>query len=85
MLDQRIAELASRQYGLFSRPQILQLGVTERIIHRRLQSGRWRQLAPGVYSLPGFPATWRRSLWLGHSPSGRRPWSPTRRRPLSTA
>lgn len=64
MVDQPINELASRQYGLFSRHQVLNVGLSDRTIHRRVRSGRWHQLGPGVYSLPGFPASWLRSLWL---------------------
>lgn len=66
MPDQKITELASRQYGLFSRHQAFQLGATPRVVHRRLDSGRWQRVAPGVYSLAGWPPSWRRSLWSAH-------------------
>lgn len=62
MWDEAVAELASRQYGLFSRAQLLALGVTLKVIERRLQSGRWLVVAPGVYSLPGMRQSWRRDL-----------------------
>lgn len=66
MLDERVAELASRQYGLLSRRQVLALGGDDDIIRRRLGATRWSVLSPGVYSLPGWPPSWRRSLWLAH-------------------
>ena len=62
MVDEAVAELARRQYGVFARWQILALGVTATVITSRLQAGRWLQIAPGVYSLPGVPPSWRRSL-----------------------
>lgn len=64
--DMLIHELASRQYGLSSRLQALSAGCTPQLIKRRLASGRWVAVAPGVYSLPGWPDSWRRSLWLAH-------------------
>ena len=63
MSDTLIFELASRQYGLFSRAQV---GCDDELITRRLTSGRWLAVAPGVYSLPGWPDSWRRRLWLAH-------------------
>lgn len=62
MLDEALVELASRQHGLFSRPQALALGLTLRVIEARLRSGRWERIAPGVYGLPGASPSWRRSL-----------------------
>jgi very-short-patch-repair endonuclease len=64
--DDRIHELASRQYGLFARSQAFDLGITNEIVHRRLTAGWWTAAAPGVYSLPGWPDSWRRRLWLAH-------------------
>ncbi|MGH9179615.1 MAG: type IV toxin-antitoxin system AbiEi family antitoxin domain-containing protein [Acidimicrobiales bacterium] len=62
MLDQLLAELASQQYGLFTRPQATALGASPSLIIRRLEAGRWRVIAPGVYSLPGMQRSWRRDL-----------------------
>ena len=66
MSDQHIFGLAGRQFGLFSRIQAFDLGVTNEVIHRRLAAGRWVAVAPGVYSLPGWPDSWHRRLWLAH-------------------
>ena len=62
MSDQAMAELATHQHGLFARSQALAAGVTPRVMERRIRSGRWLQVTPGVYSLPGFAPTWRREL-----------------------
>lgn len=66
MLDQQIADIAARQYGLFSRAQVLALGPDNHLIHRRLAAQRWLHLEPGVYSLPGWPDSWRRRLWCAY-------------------
>ena len=62
MVDEALADLACRQYGLFSRAQALGLGLTERVIDRRVATGRWLVVARGVYALPGAVGSWRRSL-----------------------
>ena len=66
MLDEEVAELASRQYGLLRRAQAFDKGATNAMTYRRLAAGRWLQLAPGVYGVPGWPWSWHRSLWLAH-------------------
>lgn len=66
MSDAAIHELASRQYGLFSRQQVFALGGSDDPIRQRLMADRWLAVAPGVYSLPGWPDSWRRRLWLAH-------------------
>lgn len=62
MVDQLLADLARRQYGLFSRAQALVLGASPGLVDRRLGGGRWVVAAPGVYGLPGVPASWRREV-----------------------
>jgi hypothetical protein len=66
MSDDAIHALASRQFGLFSRLQANELGFPAHIVHQRLAAGRWLQVAPGVYSLPGWPDSWHRRLWRAH-------------------
>lgn len=70
MLDDAIAQLASRQHGLFSRRQVSALGASHSFIAHRRDHRRWLQEAPGVYSLPGFADTWRRRLWVAHLDAG---------------
>ncbi len=66
MVDSVVTAIARGQYGLFSRIQVLAAGGDDKLISRRLQFGRWLRLAPGVYSLPGWPDSWRRSLCAAH-------------------
>lgn len=66
MVDHVIAKVASGQYGLFSRAQVLGVRGDDDLIGRRLAAGRWHHVTPGVYSLPGWPTSWRRSLWTAH-------------------
>ncbi len=66
MVDERVNELAGRQYGLLSRAQALALGASDDLIKQRLGAGRWIRMSPGVYGLPGWPDSWRRTLWLAH-------------------
>ncbi|HWW53873.1 MAG TPA: hypothetical protein VNY84_08890, partial [Acidimicrobiales bacterium] len=70
MLDEALAAVASRQYGLFSRLQVLEVGGNDRIIHVRLASGRWLREAEGVYGLPGWPKSWWRRVWRAYLASG---------------
>lgn len=50
------------QHGVFSRAQAMERGATEATIQRRLATGRWDRLSPGVYRLSGCPSSWRQSL-----------------------
>lgn len=49
--ERRLAELAAGQDGLLTRPQLLEAGLSESAIGRRLAAGRLHLLAPGVYAL----------------------------------
>lgn len=66
----RTNELAHRQHGVFSRQQALELGYSLGQIDRRLATGQWTALLPGVYRLAGAPETGRQAavaacLWAG--------------------
>ncbi len=61
--DVRIARLAARQAGTFSRAQALAVGMTDSSILRRIRSGRWTVLLPGVYLLSGVPPAWHSEVW----------------------
>jgi hypothetical protein len=61
-VDGAVAGLAERQFGLFSRAQVLSAGGTGSLIDRRLRSTRWLKVAEGVYGLPVWPDSWRRRL-----------------------
>jgi hypothetical protein len=44
------SELLDLQYGVISRGQALECGISEDAIRVRLRNGRWRRLAAGVYA-----------------------------------
>jgi len=69
-VDVAVADLAERQYMLFSRGQVLTAGGDDALIRRRRQSGRWLSPGPGVYALPGARTSYLRSLWLAHLTAG---------------
>lgn len=48
--DALVAGLASRQHGVVARRQLLDLGLGERVIDRRLSRGSLRRLYSGVYA-----------------------------------
>jgi len=58
-LDQRIAAIASRQHGVFSRRQAELCSATGDKIRWRPRTKRWEPIYPGVYRLAGSPRTWR--------------------------
>ena len=71
-VEQRLSDLATAQYGLFSRRQVLDLGGDDELIRRRLRQGRWDRALPGVYELPGHHRTHLRDLWIAHLAMGPR-------------
>ncbi|MGH2759115.1 MAG: endonuclease domain-containing protein [Actinomycetota bacterium] len=54
-LDQRLAALARRQYGVVSRDDALRLGLTAEAVRRRVRSRRWEEVYPRVYQAAGCP------------------------------
>ena len=61
---ERCLRLAALQFGLLSRPQALSLGMSESAIQRRIASGAWVVVHPGVYRIAGAPASWRASVMV---------------------
>lgn len=62
--------MATRQYGVFSRRQVIALGVTVGKLRHRTQTGRWETLLPQVYRIGGTPSSPRQAamaatLWAG--------------------
>src|SRR5437016_1482122 len=47
----------------FSRAQALVCGVTSDMVDRRVASGLWQRVYPGVYRLAGVPTTWQQALF----------------------
>jgi very-short-patch-repair endonuclease len=57
------ARLTARQHGVLSRRQALEIGFSPSTIDRRLRSGSWIRVLPGVYRLATAPASWIQQLW----------------------
>ena len=58
----KIVTLARRQYGVFTREQVLAAGMTVRAIEWRLKRGDWELAYKGIYRLPAFPNSWEQRL-----------------------
>jgi hypothetical protein len=58
-----ILHLAARQHGVVATRQLLELGVSLRIVEGRERSGWLRRLYRGVYAVGGSRLTWR-GRWL---------------------
>jgi very-short-patch-repair endonuclease len=63
-IDQRIAAIAARQHGAFTREQAFTAGASDRFVTRRLAERHWVRPASGVYALASSPGTWRRQCKL---------------------
>lgn len=63
--DAQLAELASRQHGVFTRAQALEAGLSERQIDRRLNQGLLLRVHRGVYRGAGTPLTYRARVMAG--------------------
>lgn len=59
-IDRRVVMLAMRQHAVVGRSELLDAGLTERMIDHRLHRRFLRELAPSTYALDGYPATWQR-------------------------
>lgn len=75
--DDAIAELARGRHSVWSREEATAIGLSTRAQHRRVQSCRWREVLPGIYSYPGPELTWEAKLtaallWLPGSVACRR-------------
>lgn len=62
VIDDRLAATATHQHALLTRPQVFAAGGNDGTIHRRIRSGRWERVLPGVYAIAGVPWTHRRRL-----------------------
>jgi very-short-patch-repair endonuclease len=60
--DQVLASLAARNHGLITRTQALAAGVSRTGIARRLRSGEWIRVYPGVYRIAAVPVSWRQQV-----------------------
>lgn len=63
-VDDAVAAMAAEQHGTFARWQLLERGIDPGYVDRRLRTRRWQRAAPGVYQLPGVPASPEQRLWI---------------------
>lgn len=61
-IDTAVDEFFARQYGVITLAQAQRAGFTHRMVQRRVESGRWRQLANGVYAVSSAPRNWQQRL-----------------------
>jgi predicted transcriptional regulator of viral defense system len=67
---ERTLSILRAQYGVLSRAQALDAGMSARAVDRRTESGRWEVVLPGVYRAAGVPQSWHQSVlsacfWVG--------------------
>lgn len=62
MRRERLAGLATRQFGLFTRAQALALGLSAKEIDYGARVGRWVRVYRGVHLMAGAPASKQQSL-----------------------
>lgn len=60
--DAAVDPYFAHQYGIITLAQARRAGMTSRMIERRLESGRWRHVARGLYAVASAPRTWYQRL-----------------------
>jgi hypothetical protein len=60
--ETRLAEMARHQWGVFSREQALEAGLSVWSIHRRLAAADWVEVCRRVYRHTGGHASWHQSV-----------------------
>jgi hypothetical protein len=68
--DRAIADLASRQHGVFDDAQLRELKATHHEMRLRVESGRWRRLYEGIYTFAGVPLSWQGLLFAAQLAGG---------------
>ncbi|GIE83983.1 type IV toxin-antitoxin system AbiEi family antitoxin domain-containing protein [Actinoplanes regularis] len=66
----QLDETTRRQHGVVTRQQALQGGISADVLHRRVRTGRWQRLMPGIYATfsgrpPPAAARWAAILYSG--------------------
>jgi hypothetical protein len=56
---ERVAGRARKQYGLITREQAYELGMTPAQVAHEVATRRWVRVASGVYRINGTPLTWK--------------------------
>jgi hypothetical protein len=60
--DRRIATVATAQHGVFTTAHADEAGLTRDQRDKRVRTGRWVLVHPGVYRIAGAPVSWRGML-----------------------
>ncbi len=68
--DEACSRLAARQHGVLSLEQARRGGLSDDAVRRRVSSGRWARVRPGVFRMAGSPISWLQqlkaaTLWAG--------------------
>ncbi len=61
-MNTKPAAIAAAQLGLVTHEQAVHAGLSTSGIHRRVESGLWERVQPGVYAIAGAPSSPDRSL-----------------------
>lgn len=61
-LERALAERAQEQLGLITRPQMRDVGLSNRMVDHRLAIGTLETLHVGVFRLAGLPPSWRQAV-----------------------
>jgi very-short-patch-repair endonuclease len=61
-IDAKVAATAASQYGLITRRQAREAGLSPRAIRHRLLTGQWEAVFWTVFRLAGVPKSWRQDL-----------------------
>src|SRR4051794_14598307 len=56
--DSLVLDVAKGQWGLVSRAQAVNAGMSIWTVDQRVRSGEWEPMGAGVYRLPGSAETW---------------------------
>ncbi|HVN52029.1 MAG TPA: type IV toxin-antitoxin system AbiEi family antitoxin domain-containing protein [Acidimicrobiales bacterium] len=64
-------DLAEQQLGLLTHEQALAVGLSDDVIRRRIEAGRWSRVLPAVYAIGGSPPHEDRDLLAACLASGR--------------
>jgi hypothetical protein len=57
-----LEQLAERRYGLVTKAEALDFGMSPRTIKHRVESGRWRVIRRNVYAINGCPVSWEQEM-----------------------
>jgi hypothetical protein len=62
MGERKVTALARKHFGVFTREQVLEAGMTRSAICWRLKHGDWELAYKGIYRMPAFPNSWEQRL-----------------------